>query len=156
MAIVTSTHTLGTVQVDGRRYVTEDHVDEFSRHHLAEYLAESGADYVGIRTARAVAIGRWLIDHEIEAALQVNATPSLEYATKSDFAPVMREAYRSSTKVGCGYLANWIINRITEGWVTEAQVRTAFGLTAGQWTTLKAKMMTLRDNYLAVQAAAGE
>jgi hypothetical protein len=40
--------------------------------------------------------------------------------------------------------------------VTETQVRNAFGLDAGQWATLKAKMIALRDNYLAVQAAAGE
>jgi hypothetical protein len=35
-------------------------------------------------------------------------------------------------------------------------VRNAFGLTAGQYTTLKAKMTTLRDQWLAVQAAQGE
>ena len=96
MAIVSSSHTLGTVQVDGRRYVREDHVDEFARHHLVEYLAAIGADYVAIRTARAAAIGLRLISAEIEAALLVDANPTLEYATKTDFVPVLREAYRES------------------------------------------------------------
>jgi hypothetical protein len=144
------------VQADGRRYVVEDHVDEFSRHHLVEYLAASDADYVAIRAARATQIGLRLIANEIEAALLVDADPVLEYATKPDFAPVMREAYRDATQVQCAYLANWIINRVNAGWVTETQVRNAFGLTAGQWTTLKAKMLALRDNYLAVQSAVGE
>jgi hypothetical protein len=40
--------------------------------------------------------------------------------------------------------------------VTDTQVRNAFGLTAGQWTTLKAKMTTWRTEYLDVQAAVGE
>lgn len=156
MGIVSSSHTLGTVQVDGRRYVVEDHVDEFSRHHFVEYLAAVAADYVAIRTARATAIGLRLIAQEIDAALRDDVNPVLEYATKSDFAPVMREAYRSATKEQCAYLANWIINRVTSAWVTETQVRNAFGLDAGQWNTLKAKMIALRDHYLAVQAAAGE
>ena len=156
MAIVSSSHVLGTVQRDGRRYVTEDHVDQLDRHHLVEYLAAGDADYVAIRTARATAIGLRLIAQEIDAALRVDANPTLEYATKTDFAPVMREAYRNATKEQCAYLANWIINRVTDGWVTESQVRNAFSLDAGQWATLKAKMIALRDHYLAVQAAAGE
>jgi len=156
MAIVSSSHVLGTVQKDGRRYVTEDHVDQLSRHHLVEYLAASDADYTAIRMARATAIGLRLIAQEIDSALRVNADPVLEYATKADFAPVMREAYRSESQEQCAYLANWIINRVNGGWITETQVRNAFNLDAGQWATLKAKMITLRNNYLAVQAAAGE
>ena len=156
MTIVSSSHVLGTVQRDGRRYVTEDHVDQLARHYLLEYLAAAAADYVAIRTARAAVLSQQLIDAEIQAALRVDANPTLEYATKTDFAPVMREAYRHAVREECAYLANWIINRVTDGWVTEAQVQSAFGLTAGQWTTLKAKMIALRNNYLAVQAAAGE
>jgi len=156
MPIVSSTHTLGSVQVDGRRYVTEDHVDQLSRHYLTEYLAAAAADYVAIRTARAVALSQQLIDAEISAALRVDESPTLEYATKTDFALVMREAYRSAEREECARLATWIINRVNDAWVTELQVRNAFGLDAGQWATLKARMIALRNNYLAVQAAAGE
>ena len=127
-----------------------------ARHYLIEYLAAAAADYVAIRTSRAAVLSQQLSDNEIAAALRVDVNPTLEYATKSDFAPVMREAYRSATKEQCAYLANWIINRVNDGWVTETQVRNAFNLDAGQWATLKTKMIALRDNYLAVQAAAGE
>jgi hypothetical protein len=156
MPIVSSTHTLGTVQRDGRRWVTEDHVDQFARHFLVDYLAAVGADYVAIRTARATEIGLRLIADEIAAALRVDANPVLEYATKNDFVPVLRRAYQAAEREECARLATWIINRVNDGWVTEAQVQAAFGLADGPWATLRAKMIALRSSYLAVQAAAGE
>lgn len=156
MAIVLSTHALGSVQADGRRYVLEDHTDQIGRHYLAEYLAAVGADYVAIRTARAAEISQRLIDLEIAQALLIDADPVLIYATKIAFVGPLREAYRRAVKDECARLAAWALNRIDSSWVTEAQVQNAFGLTAGQWTTLKAKMTTLRTNYLAVEAAVGE
>ena len=156
MAIVSSTHTLGTVQVDGRRYVTEDHVDQVAKHYLIGYLAAIGADYAAIRIARMAALSQQLIDAEIGAALAVDADPVLVYATKNEFVPVLREAYRGSARDECARLATWVLNRIGGGWATETQVQNAFGLTLGQWTTLKAKMTALRTNYLSVQASAGE
>lgn len=156
MAIVSSSHTLGTVQANGRRYVREDHVDQLARHYLIEYLAAIGADYVAIRTARAVQLSAQLIAQEIDAALLIDANPTLEYATKNDFVPVLREAYRRSERDECARLATWIINRVNDGWVTEAQVQSAFGLAAGPWATLRAKMIALRTDYISVQAAAGE
>jgi hypothetical protein len=156
MAIVSSSHALDAVRADGRRECIEDHLDHVGVHHLVRYLAAVGADYVAIRTARAALIAEMLIDGEIQAALLVDASPVLVYAEKTDFVPVMREAYRTATRDECARLATWIINRVNDAWVTETQVRNAFGLDAGQWATLRAKMIALRDNYLAVQAAAGE
>lgn len=156
MSIVSSTHTLGTVQRDGRRWVVEDHVDQVAKHYLVEYLAAAGADYVAIRAARAAVISQLLIDQEIAAALALDADPVLVYATKVQFVPVLREAYRSSAKDECARLAMWVLNRIDNGWATETQVQNAFGLTAGQWVTLKAKMVALRNLHVAVEAAAGE
>jgi len=156
MAIISSSYSLGPLHPDGRRYVTEDHVDQLSRHYLVEYLAVVGANYAAIQTARATAIGLELIEREIRSILQIDADPILEYATKSDLAPVLRDAYRNATKEQCAYLANWIINRVTSGWITETQIRNAFSLDAGQWSTLKSKLIALRNNYLAVQTAVGE
>jgi hypothetical protein len=156
MAIVSSTHTLGTIQKDGRRFVIEDHLDNIGKHWLIEYLAAIGEDYVARRTARAVVLAQQLVDTEIAAALAVDADPVLIYATKVQFVPVLREAYRSSIQSECARLATWVLNRIDSGYVTETQVQNAFGLTAGQWTTLKAKMVALRTDYQAIQAAAGE
>lgn len=156
MSIVSSTHTLGTIQEDGRRYVLEDHVDQIGKHWLVEYLAPINANYIVIRNARAVEISRQLIANEIARALAVDVNPTLIYAANIDFVPVLRSNYRSSSQVECSRLATWILNRIDDGWVTETQVQNAFGLTTGQWTTLKAKMTVLRTNYQAVITAAGE
>lgn len=64
MAIVSSTHTVGPAQADGRRYVAEEHTDSNGGKHPAEYLAAVGADYVAIRTARAVYIAEQLAEAE--------------------------------------------------------------------------------------------
>jgi hypothetical protein len=156
MPIVSSVHTLGVVQKDGRRWVVEDHADNFGTHYLHEYLAEPNADYAAILSDRAVVLSQRLIDREIVTLLGNDADPVLEHATKTLFAQVLRETYRNATREECARLAAWIIHRINSGWVTETQVRNAFGLTVGQWTTLKAKLTALRDHWLAIQAAQGE
>ena len=81
---------------------------------------------------------------------------ALNHQTATQFATRLRERYRAASKEECARLAKWILDHIDAGDFTETQVRNAFGLTAGQWTTIKAKMTTLRTNYDAVLAAAGE
>lgn len=81
---------------------------------------------------------------------------SLKYQTAAQFAARLRERYRNASKEEAARIATWILNRIEAGDITDAQVRSAFGLTAGQYTTLKTKMTNLRASWLAVQAAAGE
>lgn len=81
---------------------------------------------------------------------------NLQYQTVAEFAARLREKYRNGTGEQAARIAKWILDHIEAGDFTDAQVRGAFSLTAGQWTTLKAKMTTLRTNYEAVQAAQGE
>ena len=69
MPIVSSTHTVGHPQVDGRRYVTESHTDDAGVVHSVEYLAAVNADYVAIRDARAVQINEQLAEAEAQALL---------------------------------------------------------------------------------------
>lgn len=68
----------------------------------------------------------------------------------------LRERYRTATREEAGRIATWLMSRVDAGDITDAQARNGFGITAGQWTTIKAKMTALRTNYLAVQAAKGE
>lgn len=67
MPIVSSTHTAGHAQADGRRYVTETHTDSDGGVHVAEYLAAVDADYVAIRDARALVIAEQLAEAEAQA-----------------------------------------------------------------------------------------
>lgn len=154
--IVSSTYTLSGLEADGRRWCREVHTDHLGVEHIVRYLAAVGADYAAILADRATRVWADLVGHEIEAALKVDASPTLQYATKTDFVPVYRQAYQESEREECAQLATWILHRITDGWVTDTQVRNAFGLTAGEWTTLKSKMQTLADHYAAVLAARGE
>lgn len=68
MSIVSSTHTLGHAQADGRRYVTERHTDSMGAVYVVEYLAAVGTDYVAVRDARAVVIADQLAEAEAIAA----------------------------------------------------------------------------------------
>ncbi len=69
MPIVSSTHTVGHAQADGRSYVTEQHTDDIGAVHVIEYLAVAGADYTAIRTARASAISQQLAEAEAQALI---------------------------------------------------------------------------------------
>jgi len=81
---------------------------------------------------------------------------NLKHQSATQFAARLRERYRSASKEECARIATWILHHIEAGDFTDTQVRNAFGLTAGQYTTLKSKWTTLRTSWLAVQAAAGE
>lgn len=81
---------------------------------------------------------------------------NLKHQTATQFAARLRERYRGASREECARIATWLLNRIEAGDFTDTQVRNAFGLTVGQYTTLKSKWTTLRANWLAVQAAAGE
>ncbi len=67
MPIISSTHTVGHAQRDGRRYVRESHTDNTGAVFLAEYLADQGTDYVAVRDARAASISDQLAEAEAQA-----------------------------------------------------------------------------------------
>lgn len=69
MSIVSSTHTLGHAQADGRRYVIEQHTDSMGAEYTVSYLAAVGTDYVAVRDARAVVIADQLAEAEALAQM---------------------------------------------------------------------------------------
>lgn len=69
MSIVSSSHVVGHAQRDGRRYVTETHVDSEGSTHTFEYLAAQNADYAAVRDARATTLADWLAQQEIDEVL---------------------------------------------------------------------------------------
>lgn len=66
MPIVSSTFIVGHEQVDGRRYVREQHTDSVGGVHTVEYLAAVGTDYQAVADARAVTIDAQLAEQEFE------------------------------------------------------------------------------------------
>lgn len=81
---------------------------------------------------------------------------SLKYQTKTDLAQRFREMYRAASRETAARMAYWLVERIVSGDFTDAQVRAAFGLTSAQYTTAKAKLQALYDQWAAIQNAAGE
>lgn len=69
MPIVSSTHAVGNLQADGRRYVTESHTDDVGVVHSVEYLAAVNADYVAIRDVRVAQINEQLAEAEAQALM---------------------------------------------------------------------------------------
>lgn len=81
---------------------------------------------------------------------------NLQHQTSAQFAARLRGMYKGATREQAARIAVWIIARIAAGDLTDTQMCNAFGLTVTQWTTLKARMQTLRDQWTAIQAATGE
>lgn len=73
MAIVSSTHTVGHAQIDGRRYVVESHTDHLGIVRAVEYLAAVGTNYVAVRAARAAQLDVQLAEAEASALIQNGA-----------------------------------------------------------------------------------
>lgn len=81
---------------------------------------------------------------------------NLKHQTAAQLAARFRAKYRDASGIDQAKMATWLLAHITAGDFTDAQVRSAFGLTSQQYTNMKARMTTLRDQWAAVQAARGE
>ncbi len=80
----------------------------------------------------------------------------LVHQTQQEFIQRLVQAYRESIKERTILIARFILNKITNGDLTDNQVRNAFNLTTLQWTALKTKMQNWISNYDAAQTAQGE
>ena len=80
----------------------------------------------------------------------------LKHATKTQLANEFRARYKGASQSECARLATWMLNHLDAGDFTDAQVQSVFGLSAGQYTTLKTKFTNLRTAYNAMLAAQGE
>lgn len=156
MSIVFSSFVVGVTQRDGRNFVEETHLDNVALEHRVVYLAAAGADYAAIMTARAPLIAAQIADAEFLENLNRTSGFVLNYQTKAEAAARFRVLYRSANREELARLAYWLIERINDGTFTDAQVQNAFGLTAGQYTSMKGRATTLHDDWAVVLSAVGE
>lgn len=159
MSITSSVVTIEAAQKDGRRWVHEAHSDAIGVAQLVDYLGSSDVASTAQATAnaRALVLNIVLADTEFAAKRMIDASPlPLRWQTAAQFIARIRAAYKSFGKVDLARLATWILHRITDGTVTDAQLQAAFGLTSGQWTTLKARMQTLANEQADIDSAAGQ
>jgi hypothetical protein len=80
----------------------------------------------------------------------------LKHQTAAQFVSRFREAYRNADRERCVQLARFVVARIQAGDITDAQCRTAFGLSTTQWNTLKTKMSGFISAANTVKSAVGE
>jgi hypothetical protein len=156
VSIVSSTFAVGPAQRDGRAYVTETHTDNIGIAHVVNYLAAVGTDYAAVMSARAPLIAVQIADAEFVDNLNRTSGFTLNYQTKAELASRFRAAYRGATRDVAASMAYWLIERINDGTVTDAQVQAAFGLTTTQYNAMKARATTLHDHWAAVLVAVGE
>lgn len=80
----------------------------------------------------------------------------LKHQTSDQFVTRLRLAYRESAGQSLVRLATFVIARVQSGDLTDAQCRTAFGMSTGQWSSLKGRMQALINASATVESAVGE
>jgi hypothetical protein len=80
----------------------------------------------------------------------------LKHQTAEAFIARVRQAYRDGDSERLVKIARFLIARVQAGDVTDAQLRTAFGLNATQWTALKTRMQNLITADNTIKSAVGE
>ncbi len=80
----------------------------------------------------------------------------LKHQTPEAFVARVRQAYRDGNSEQLVKIARFLIARVQAGDVTDAQLRTAFGLNNTQWNALKTRMQALIAADNTVKSAVGE
>jgi hypothetical protein len=156
-AITSSTAAVDVAQIDGRFWVTETHTDTAGGQHVFQYLATAGFDYNTALANRAAALVIAIPQAEIAAnILAVEnlgslATPTFVFSTPAANVAALRAAYQTATHLQAIMMGDFLSS------LTDAQLETAFSLTAGQVATLRTNKLTPAANAAAaIRAGAGQ
>jgi hypothetical protein len=147
---------IGHSQKDGRRYVLEVHTDAQGEFARLEYLADPDADFNAIAAAREPVLLESSAQSQLDQAIAEDSMPPLRFFDLDGLIARMRELFRNNERERLCEIARWILNRINAGDLTDTQVRTAFGLTAGQYNALKNRITALATALDTVRGARGE
>jgi hypothetical protein len=94
-------------------------------------------------------------DRELRDMLQ-GGPFTLNYQDAPALAVRFRAAYRPTSGSDTARLAFWIVERLANAELTDAQVSAAFEMGTDDYTALLGRLQTLHDMWLAIQYAAGE
>lgn len=159
MTIASSVSIVGHAQRDGRCYVEERHTDHLGAVHRREFgpVLIGAVNVDALRAAHAAFLEVLLAEAEFRDRLTKIAALALEHQTGGQFADRFRALYKDSGKEYLYYLSWWVIEMIGAGFITDANVRNAFGMTANQWNTFKAdKVQPRHDAWAVLVGAQGE
>lgn len=151
MAIVSSIIDFDHAQKDGRRLVRERHTDNQGAVSIVNYVAETSANASTIMAGRVATLEAMLIAWELDwIATNLPEPPVLKYVTITQLGAYVRARFKDAKGPEVGRVAAWLLNR------TDAQLRTAFGITQGQLDALKTRLQAMVDKYNASEAMVGE
>jgi hypothetical protein len=157
VAIVSSVIEEMGLQKDGRSWVREAHTDHLGFKHIRNYLAGAGLDTAAELAAYAVhlnedtRLGEILRNIDDVTTNGSLATPSTEYSTPAQNFTGLKLAYAVATRVEAIMIGDFF-NTLTNN-----QLQNAFGLTAGQVTTLRTnKLAPAASLATSIRAASGQ
>lgn len=157
MANIASSAFTASAQKDGRSIVSEVHTDLLGLKHDIGYLAAADADLNAALAQHANDLGNNLDQAEVSdninqvLTLGSLASPSLRYSTAAENFSALREAYRNSTQTQAVMIGDFLNT------LTSQQIQNAFGLTAGQVTTLKTnKLAPAAALAASIRSSAGQ
>lgn len=142
MPITASVLLSNVAQADGRRAVVEKHTDDTGITYIRQYLGPSNTDTSAVLAAYATQLTADISAAEIANNLaQVTtlgslASPTLVQSTLAANLASLRAAYLVATQVQAVMIGDYMSAR------TDGLLQTAFGLTAGQVTTLRTNKLT--------------
>lgn len=142
MPIVSSTILEDAAQRDGRRWIRERHTDQLGVAQVITYLGAANTDAAAVMAARVSVLDAALIADEIvRNVTQVMTLGSLAvytflHSTVAQNAAALRAAYLIATQLQAIMIGDAL------SILTNVQLQTAFGLTAGQVTTLRTNKLT--------------
>ena len=149
------TISIGHLQRDGRRYISESFSDAIGVYTANTYLAADGLDYNAIASAKEPFL--ILQFAEVEARGDVNGNLlTARFQTVDEELLKIRERYLGSKGNETCIIARWIVNRLNDGSVTVVQMRTAFNVSAAQWNAINGRMDTFANSLISVETAVGE
>lgn len=158
MPVSSSTATFEGPQADGSRWCLEAHALAGGQSIEYRYLTLSDMTQAQVdakAAARAALVDEWLREREYQRTIERDGAFTLAENSAAQFAARLREDFGAGADRQACYLAWWLLRRIAAGHVTDAQCRTAFGLTTTQWNNVKTNTLTPRSNAYAAMNAAG-
>lgn len=142
MPIVSSLIVHEQIQRDGRRWILEEHTDHLGRKLQFHYLAAAGVVSATELAEHAIRLGNEAKRNEISANIsQVTSSGSeavttTVHSTAAENFAALRAAYQGASRFEAIMIADFLSS------LSDARLQTAFGMTAGQVTTLRANKLT--------------
>jgi hypothetical protein len=133
-------------QRDARRWVRELHTDHLGVQYVRTWLAQLADDLNAAISAYAAQLLSDIRDAEIARNVAAvladgrSAVTSTNYSTAAQNFAALRTAYQNATRTEAIFIGDFL------GSLSDVQLQAAFGMTAGQVTTLRTNKLTPATN----------